>query len=190
MLQNVTKIEPFEWSEAKETAAQELAEGSITDKDIADKVEVTRQTLYRWKEHPEFRARVDEYIAAYRERIFNTGIARKEVRIRAKHDRWLLLNQVIEERGKDPELKDVAGGSTGLIVVREAASRVLGKEYAVDAGTLSAISALEKEVAAELGHITSKHELSGSVSGYNLSALTAEELAALDTISVKASAKH
>jgi transposase-like protein len=48
---------PWQWDKQKLEAVTLLAEGAFTDAEIARKVGISERQLYRWKQHPEFRAR-------------------------------------------------------------------------------------------------------------------------------------
>lgn len=184
MSQNVPKIKPFEWTQKAENAARLLAEDEINDEQIAADVDINRRTLTRWKTHPEFELRVGEYKVAYRERIFQTAISRKEVRIREKQKRHSLLLQVMAERAEDSTVKGIPGGKTGLIIRKEIPGK-FGKiiEHSIDTGLLTSLSNLEKEVAVELGQITKKLEHSGFVeTNRDLSNLSVEELKQLESL--------
>ena len=53
---------------------------------MAVQVRVSEKTIDRWNQHPEFRARAEENVAAFRVRFFSERLARKEVRIAARMD--------------------------------------------------------------------------------------------------------
>jgi hypothetical protein len=67
-------------------------------------------------------------------------------------DRLQRLHRVIRERAADPEMQDVPGGPTGLIV---RTTKMVGKkevkEYALDAALLREIRELEAQAARECG---------------------------------------
>ncbi len=54
----------WEWSEAKEQAAQMLWEGRLTQAEIGRRVGVSDRQLRRWKRTPEFAVRIQEMARA------------------------------------------------------------------------------------------------------------------------------
>lgn len=182
MQQNAT---PFEWTSQREDAAAMVAGDRQADDVIADKLGINRATLYRWKQEPEFAARVEEHRKAWREHVRNHGIADREARVRALNERWGLLQQVIQERALDEGMAGIPGGKSGLLVrqvklvkvLAEALPGIIGSdgvlsptkltqevaEYAVDTGLLAELRAHEKQAAQELGQWSEKREVSGDV---------------------------
>lgn len=140
-----------------------VAQDEQTDEAIAAEARVTRRTLARWKLHPEFRARVDEHLAATRKELLSRGIADQAERIKAKQDRWRRLHRVIEARAADPDMAAVPGGTTGVLVhqvkgIGRGADFQVVHEYAVDTGLLAEMDRLEMDVARELGQVVDKSE--------------------------------
>ena len=91
---------PWKWTKKRELAARLVAEDELPDCEIAQKVGVSQPTIYVWRAKPEFMARVDELVAAYRKQIRITSIGLVENRI-ARMDRELeLLKQVEAERAR------------------------------------------------------------------------------------------
>ncbi len=146
----------WHWTRAKERAALLVAEDRETDERIAEACRVSRRTLTNWKIAPEFRERVAEHVAAFRAAIREQGIAILENRVAALQDRWKRMQRVIDERAQDPELAEVPGGTTGLVVHQV---KAVGKGedfqlidlYQVDAGLLAELRAHEQQAAKELG---------------------------------------
>lgn len=67
------------------------------------------------------------------------------------------LEQVIAERACDPEVQDIAGGSTGHIwFTWKAAGRELCKEYGVDYQMLKELRAIYQQIAQEMGEWLTK----------------------------------
>jgi hypothetical protein len=165
MSQNVTK---FRWSALRSKAAVLVAEDRLTDEEIAAEVNVTRRQLDRWKDHPEFAARVDAHIKAMDAEISRKGIARQMRRVEAQDDRWRRMRAVVEARSADPELAAAPGGDTGLLVRQQKAlgggdNFQIVDEFAVDTGLLREMRELEKQAAQELGQWTDRHEYSGGI---------------------------
>lgn len=115
MPQNAPENRPFRWNRASIEAAFDVAEGTLTEEQIAQKVGADRKTLFRWRGHPDFAARVEEHREAIRQAVFSRGIARPENRIARQNARWEALHRVLEARGKAME-GECPGGETGLIV--------------------------------------------------------------------------
>jgi hypothetical protein len=69
-------------------------------------------------------------------------------RVRALENRWQRMHQVIDARAADATMKDVPGGTTGLLV---RTYRSIGGdtvvEYAVDTGLLRDLRAHEEQAA-------------------------------------------
>lgn len=136
------------------------------DKAIAEKLGIGISTLWRWRQNPKFIARVDAAV----ERI-NAALERRAVGHRARRvDRlnrdWHKLQRIVEERATSAEMKDVPGGTTGLIVhnvkgVGRGEDFQLIDLYEVDTGLLQAIAAIEKQASQELGQWVTKQEHSG-----------------------------
>jgi hypothetical protein len=59
----------FRWDARREEAADLVAGDWLTDRAIAAKLGIHVATLERWKQRREFKARVDEHVSAYRERL-------------------------------------------------------------------------------------------------------------------------
>jgi DNA-binding XRE family transcriptional regulator len=164
-IQNLTE---FRWNKARNDAAILLAADEITDTAIAEKVGVTRQTLYNWREHPDFQARVQEHIAELEAVTLRYAIAKKRNRV-AWLDRDLQrLERVQAARAE--EHKDIPGGDTGLLV-RQVKQIGAGRdvqvveEYAVDVPLLKEKRETMKQAATELRQWTDQiaTEHSGNV---------------------------
>ncbi len=111
---------PFPWSVASERAALLLAENEMTGSQICEEVGYQNHgILSQWKQHPDFAARVQEHKAALREVGQRYSICKINARLKALENRWLGMKQIIEERKKDPLMKFVPGGETGLYQIRE-----------------------------------------------------------------------
>ena len=158
----------FTWDEPRREAAKLLADGKLTDQEIAETVGVVRSTLWRWRQNPEFAAEVDTQLAAFRAEVRRRGIADRERRVRAINDRWNRLQRIIEERADAPEMQAVAGGRTGLLAhnvksVGSGETSQVVDVYEVDTGLLRELREHEKQAAQELGQWTEKQEISGDI---------------------------
>jgi hypothetical protein len=151
----------FRWHEASETAAQSLAIGELADKQIAENAGVTPQTLWNWKQHPDFQARIESHLEDIRKAVRSRGIGILECRVRRVDRDWKRMQQVIEERAKDPTMANVPGGSTGLLVrkyksIGSGENATTVEEYEVDTALLKELREHEKQAAQELGQWTEK----------------------------------
>lgn len=160
----------WEWTEGKLLAAELLAEGRLTDTQIAAEAGTSRRTLARWKDAPEFQEKVREHAAALEAAILQRGIAMRANRVRALDDRWRRMQQVIEERGNDPSMRSVPGGKTGLLchdikVVGGGDSAERVDLYEVDTGLLKELREHEKQAAIELGQWDRDSEDAGDTAG-------------------------
>lgn len=173
----------FRWSKKTEEAALLVAKDEQTDQAIADACKVHKVTLERWKQHPEFSARVQEHRDTWRTEIKARGIADRQNRIDALNNRHERMQRVIEARAE--ELADVPGGGTGLLVrqaklvkvytsngddkdedgetLYSAKRDVVVYEYTVDTALLKEMRETEKQAAQDLGQWTEKQEHSGEM---------------------------
>jgi hypothetical protein len=203
----VTKSDRFQWTAQREQAALLVAADDLPDWEIAASVGIVKMTLERWKANPTFATRVQEHVARLAEVALKRGIAQREKRVAALHDRWKRMQRVIEARGADTSMVDVPGGDTGLLVRQVKNIQVadvwggldsdlqetkpskrtrLVEEYAVDTGLLKELREHEKQAAQELGQWVEKQHQVG-VDRPDLSKLSDEELEELGRLVAKAS---
>lgn len=159
----------FKWNKGRTLAARLVAEDELNDEDIAAAAGVRRSTLAVWKKHPEFHARVQEHIEAWRRLVMAEGIAKRENRVSALNERWQLLKRVIAERAAtyagdgDDDDPPAPGAATGLLV-RQVKSVGFGEnnmvitEWVVDTGTLAEMRAIERQAAQEVGQWLDRSE--------------------------------
>lgn len=174
----------FEWTAGATDAAQMIADGDLSYEAIARSVNCAPNTLLKWRAHPEFQAKVEEHRRDYREHVRRRGIAIREKRIASLNSRHDLMMQVIAERAADPRMAEIAGGTTGLVVITdwkrlpkdESKPKVLDdagmeKESPLvavvefDAALVKALSDHEKQAAQDLGEWTNKTEVTGANGG-------------------------
>jgi hypothetical protein len=163
MSQNVSK---FRWNKLKSQAAVRVAEGRMTDEEIAAEAHVTRRQLTRWKAHPTFAAKVEQHVRALDDAASRRAITRRLARVEALDDRWRRMRNVIAERADDLTMAGVPGGGTGLVVrslksIGGGETAQVVEEYAVDTGLLRELREHEKQAAQELGQWAEKHEHTG-----------------------------
>jgi hypothetical protein len=154
---------PWIWTKQRHAAAIFLAEGELTDCEICQKVGRSRAQLWRWKQHPEFAARVQQIAKAIGDRLRHHAIARKVRRVEALNERWEKMHQIIAERAAAEEMQAVPGGKTGLVVktvkgVEKGDDFRLVESYEVDTALLKAILEHERRAAEEAGEVGAQPE--------------------------------
>jgi len=154
------------WDENRRLAAQLIAEGELYDAEIAARVGVARQTIWVWRQSPEFLAGVDAEINATNAALRRRRISHVEQRIAALNDRWLRLQRVIAARSTDPKYVKGAGGGTGLLAhkikaVGSGDNTLIVDEFEVDTGLLKELREIEKQAAIELGQWEEKQAITG-----------------------------
>jgi len=152
------------WTEQRERAALLVAQDRLSDREIAEALDITERTINRWRAVPEFRARVEEHVKAAREAIRTEGIADLLNRVARKNADWLALQRIKAARAANPDNHRFDGGDTGLIVVRLKAvgtgqSQMIVEEAAIDTSLLAELDRLEEGVAKELGQRVERHEI-------------------------------
>jgi hypothetical protein len=156
-----TDPKPFRWTHQKDQAAHLLALDEQTDEQIGAAAGVNAATLWRWKQHPDFAAKVQGIVATLGERSTRYAIAKRNRRIAQLDACWRRLKRIIKERAADESMKAVAGGKTGLLVrvVKVFGSgknaRVV-ENYKVDVRLLREFRMVLKQAAQELGQWRSR----------------------------------
>jgi hypothetical protein len=145
----------FSWNSKREEAASLVADDSLSDEQIAERLKINRATLHRWKIHPDFQARIKEIVEETRSALLKRGILSKENRLEFLRDRQERMMEVIAARAI-AHADEVAGGETGLLV-KDIKGIGKGEDFekievwAVDTGLLRELREHEKQVAMELG---------------------------------------
>ena len=152
----------FRWTAQREKAAALVAEDRQSDEQIAAEVGVDRRTLFNWRAAPEFKARVQETVDAYRAAVRARGIAIVENRVAAQQDRWERMQALIQARAETH--RNAPGGETGLLVrqvkmIGSGPNAYEVEEYVFDAALTREIRELEKHTSQELGQWTEKKDL-------------------------------
>lgn len=189
-----------ELSDKQLQAAALVADDRLTNERIADRVGVTRKTIERWKSSEPFATHVKAIVQAARAEAMQHGIAVKEERVRGYQQRSRLMWQLLAARAEHGRaLRDAAvtgktpgglplpdgwekaktpppGIETGLLVkqTKFSPSGVEITEWAVDTGTLTAMLALEKQAAVEMGQWTEKSDITGTVTLADVLSLAAQ----------------
>ncbi len=167
---NDTTDELFEWTPEKERIVTLLAEGELTDREIVQQFSIHIRTLYRWKNVPVFALRVEEEKRALGDLALRYAIGKRERRIKNLNDRLERMHQVIRDRAAEPEMADVPGGPTGLMVrtkkgIGAGENLQIFDEYAVDTGLLKELREHEKQAAIECGQWAERREMTGPNGG-------------------------
>ena len=96
-------------------AAILAAEDELSDTEIAQRCGITRRTLIRWKKQPAIRRKINEHLRLIQLHSEDGMISERQNRVLHLDMRFQDLQGIIRARGRSPEMRGVAGGSTGLI---------------------------------------------------------------------------
>lgn len=152
-------------------AALLVAEDELSDEAIAAQVGITRQTLYVWKQKPEFAALVGDNVGRIQAGMLKLAIAKKHKRVAVLDDLHERAMQVVVDRAErhreelatadSPEraVRRMFGdhvpteAATGLLVRQETvnAQGMKTVNWSVDTGLMREIRALHEQAAKELG---------------------------------------
>ena len=102
------KNEAFEWSPKRDQAAIDVARDQETDAQISASLGVSAVTLWKWKQHPDFLARVEQHRAKFRAVIRRRGIAIIENRVERLDRDWRKMRAVIESRAEEAKSQRAA----------------------------------------------------------------------------------
>jgi len=138
--------------------ARLYAEGWLNKRQICKRSKINRTTLFNWLKLDEFNAQVKTFRDDYVKRVRTEGIASLENRIRLYNQMENRLRRVIDERAKDPTMKSVPGGKTGVLVRRmksigSGENQTMVEEYEVDTATLKELREMAMQASKELGQI-------------------------------------
>lgn len=177
---------PFRWTAAKARAAVLLAEDERTDVEIAAEAGVHVATLWRWRQHPDFAARVGDHVGRLQAGMLRYRIAKKRERMRVYDGMLSDALEIVASRkrrytaeltaqakvtpirdGVDEEdirtrvVPDEA--ATGWIVETEKVNAIgiRTTEWAFDGGLWRAVESVSEQAARELGQWVEKAEIGG-----------------------------
>lgn len=200
----------WEWDAVKYRAASRVADGALSNKEIAHEAGISDRQLRTWKKHPPFASLVSAIAGEVGDAFRNEAVATKAGRLRILIDMHNKLLAVIEARAaaaiemqerqglggdtlQTPRSMWAAGEETGVIVTKETWGKTNSREAAVDNATLKSMLDIQDRIARELGQredaINVKH--SGRVDHVHripqgLQNLSDDELDALEVIAAKA----
>ena len=156
-------------TQAKILAARLVAEDKLSNAQIGRKCGVTARCIEKWKRKPEFLAEVASHKKAWKEQVLAEGLSDRAFRVKEAQADYDKLGQIIVERGKDPSMKGVPGGKTGLItrtlksLNKGDGQRTIVPEYEADHGIVQARAHIREQVARELGQWVEEVKHSGQI---------------------------
>ena len=71
-----TDVRNFTWTNKKLDVAKAMSSGTQTQQEIAEEFDIREETISRWKRHPEFLAKIDEF-TIFHELATKAGILRE-----------------------------------------------------------------------------------------------------------------
>jgi len=169
---------PLQKLSKKEYAAVLLADDSLSDRVIADRVGVSRQAIQRWKKTPDFIAMIQANIEELTAAMLPVAIANKRIRLEILQDLADGMQEVVRHRRERyaAEVTDAesavnatrrffgdatpAESMTGYMVKQETLNNA-GKKtvnWALDTGLIRELRAVLDDAAKEVGHRVEKRE--------------------------------
>jgi hypothetical protein len=126
------------------------------------------QSACRLLKKPGVEKRVRELQAEIGAKLDKRTIRDLNERLNEYQTRWDKMRTVTQERAEAPEMQDVPGGRTGLLVrtiksIGSGEKATTVEEFAVDTGLLREIRELELQVSKELGQFVEKHDVTGTI---------------------------
>lgn len=158
----------FTWTKGRADAAVLVAEDELSDIAIAKKIGIGERTLYNWKEHPDFQARVQEHVATLEASVLKFAVAKKRYRMSVYDDEERRIRDLVTARAD--EHQDVPGGGTGLLVrqikqIGAGRDATVIEEYTADTALLSERRRNLQQAAQEAGQWAEKREVTGKNGG-------------------------
>ncbi len=135
----------------KTSLAVSLIVEGLPYKEVAQRCGISLPCLSKWRTKPEFQALLHEAKKRIEAELFTVGIANPVARQKARNQRWIGAQQVIEIRKSDPRYQKEPGGETGLL--RMDVRTINGKPvgiYKVDKPLLSEMRAMEDSAARDV----------------------------------------
>lgn len=153
----------FQMTEKHELAAVLLSLGTIPHEEVAERVGVSRATLFRWKAEPVFTRRMWENAREVRKRVLEASIADVMSRVHRLDRRWQDIDAIIAARAADPAMESVPGGKTGLMMlerkrVGSGEQSEVVESYKFDAALVREERELARQASNELGHWGEKYK--------------------------------
>jgi transcriptional regulator with XRE-family HTH domain len=169
--------QPFPWGPTSLNAAELLAENELTLNEIAARSGISRNTLWQWRQHPEFAEAVAERTAELVAAMHKHFLAKKHKRIATLDRLHKKALNVIEQRAQDPDLQKFPGGDTGLLVIQKkqmglGRNATVVTEAVFDRALVAEIREIQQQAARELGQWVEKAETTTTVSFTDLFGLT------------------
>lgn len=145
----------WEWDAVKYRAASRVADGALSNKEIAHEAGISDRQLRTWKKHPPFASLVAAIAGEVGDAFRNEAVATKAGRLRILIDMHNKLLAVIEARAGVAQAQAprawAAGEETGVIVTKETWGKTNSHEAAVDNATLKSMLDIQDRIARELG---------------------------------------
>lgn len=158
----------WEWDAGKYRAASRVADGALTNKEVAAEAGITERQLQKWKNHPPFASLVAAIAGEVGDAFRNEAVATKAGRLRILIDMHNKLLAVIEARAaaailvqqrqgvggdalQTPRAVWAAGEETGVVVTKETWGKTNSHEASVDNATLKSLLDIQDRIARELG---------------------------------------
>lgn len=143
-------IRAFNWTPDSTQAASDVAEGTYSLREIANRAGVSQMALKYWRTHPEFMVRVEEHRKVYRQLVLQYGIAKLETRMAHLQNRHDAICLAVQERGKfmAETYPDMPGAATGYVALKPTAH---GDLAYIDAKTAQLLAEMEKQAAISVG---------------------------------------
>lgn len=137
-------------------AAILAAEDELSDIEIAQRCGITRRTLIRWKKQPAIQQKINEHLRLIQLHSEVGMISERQNRVLHLEMKFQDLQGIIRARASSPEMRGVAGGSTGLmrrsiVAFSQRHGRVAQYNYRLDTALLGAEMRLLKAAAKAVG---------------------------------------
>jgi hypothetical protein len=163
-LQNIAKdcmSQSYIAANRRERAAQLIAEGESTDREIAAALGVNAVTVWRWRQEPEIIERVGSIQQCLEDLTKRFMLARRSVRLGRLCEMHDSLQRIVEERSVEPDMQKAPGGDTGALVRRlrkigRGKSAQTVEEFEFDAALFKEMREILKQIAQECGQWTDK----------------------------------